>query len=349
MKRAANFNPVYPYGEQALPSTALPPFFSSDGLEEKPGGVLGLKITNPLGFDLDGNLKVKLGDGFSVDVNGALQTSQSITVSSPLAMENDNISLKYGDTLYVDGDNKLQAAKQKPEQTITALAPLQLSNTDQMSLQTGKGLTTQSGQLTLAIDQSLYFTNSNLALKNYTLWTGVETIANAHINSSSLNARVDLVLSKNGDVVHGMVRATGLGAPLLTLNPNNQPTDVSCVVYFNEDGTLNVARSSINKLDFKTNSQAQVNYDPIVMMPNAFYYPRHARNAENSNLRVYEKMPVGMDAYDWPNKFYLLRIKYNAEVENTQDFSIIFNWSRFETAVPKLKTAWGHFSYLTHK
>ena len=76
MKRARledDFNPVYPY-EHYNPLDIpfiTPPFASSNGLQEKPPGVLSLKYTDPL-TTKNGALTLKLGTGLNIDENGDL-------------------------------------------------------------------------------------------------------------------------------------------------------------------------------------------------------------------------------------------------------------------------------------
>uniref|UniRef100_A0AAU6S548 Adenovirus fiber protein n=1 Tax=Rhinolophus ferrumequinum adenovirus TaxID=3140013 RepID=A0AAU6S548_9ADEN len=348
MKRAASFNPVYPFDEQVPPTTTLPPFFSSDGLEEQPGGVLGLKITNPLGFDTDGRLKLKLSDDFSVDVNGALQTSLSLSASAPLELQDNTISLKYGDDIYVDGDGKLQIAKQ---QSLTAQEPLTIEN-DTLSLQTGAGLTTREGQLKLAIDQSLYFTNNNnLAVSHYTMWTGTSNEPNVRIRSPTgeNNAIVNLILNKCGNVVNGMVRISGVKPPLLEVDSVSAP--VVLTLQFFEDGIFNAGISELKgPFGFKVGNEVVNNasFNPILMMPNAHFYPRHSGTLA-SDLRVYDAQKVIVDPERDTGWQFYYRVEYNVDVP-VNGFSIKFTWFKFDnlTAIG-LKSSWCYFSYLTHK
>lgn len=385
MKRTASFNPVYPFEEQTQPNTALPPFFSSDGLEEKPGGTLGLKITNPLGFDLDGNLKLKLGDGMRIDVNGALETDQSLTATNPLEITNDTLSLKMNSSsLFVNGSGELdmihqqtlsaeqplviedEKIKLKTNATLTTnntgqlqinlhgSAPINVTNQNMISLDIDtKGLRIQDGKLKLAVQSPLYMTPDNfLTMETLTMWTGAGEEPNAQMNANQLNARVDLVLTKIGAMVQGMMRVTATGAPLLELDGYATPTDVSCSLFFDDQGVLNTTTSNLKgSFGFKVGSQVSTGYNQnLGFMPNILYYPKHASNLANSNLRVYDKFLIGNHPRDWQNKLLVFRMEYNGFPSNSYTgFSIRFNWSKFESDFKGLKTGWAKFSYLAQQ
>lgn len=328
MKRAANFNPVYPFEEQTQPNTALPPFFSSDGLEEQPGGKLALKITNPLGFDLDGRLKLKLGDGFRLDVNGALENTQTLEAQAPLQLQDEQLSLKFNSSsLFVNGSNELDV---KHQQAVTVQPPLKMEN-DQISLMTNNTLAVENNQLKISLHSAapitisggnyiqfqienkglkieqqklklninldnLFFNEENkLDVRYDTLWTGVITINNAYLIEgtgslpSSANAHVDLVLTKTGPMVHGLFRVSASSSSL----ENKQTGTVHFNLYFDNLGNLRSSTSSLKTLYYKDGVQdvtIPANSKNLHMMPNVVYYPRHQTTGVYSDYRVYERM-----------------------------------------------------------
>lgn len=391
MKRAASFNPVYPFEEQTQPNTALPPFFSSDGLEEKPGGTLGLKITNPLGFDLDGNLKLKLGDGMRIDVNGALENAQTLTANNPLEIRNDTLSLKMNSSsMFVNGSGELdiihqqtltaeapiaieeEKIKLKTDATLAtnssgqlhlnlhASAPISIQNQNVIQLNSdSNGLKVENNQLKLNIASSSLFFNplNELTVRYDTLWTGAGVEANASLKSDSNNAHVDLILAKNGPMVHGMIRITPLGSPV---NGNITEQIIDCYLSFNNRGVLQTGNSSLKSLWYKNGLQnTDADQNNVHLMPNTTYYPRHGRWDDNyNNYRVYERLLVA----NRPNRReaasaginFILQIQYNAFYNNadTSDgFSLLFTFANFDSSANYngLCTSWAHFNYLTQQ
>nr|QYW15042.1 fiber protein [Bat mastadenovirus] len=373
MKRAASFNPVYPFDEQTQPSTALPPFFSSDGLEEQPGGKLALKITNPLGFDLDGHLKLKLGEGMRINVNGALEADQNLSAQDPLSLQNDQLSLKYNSSsMFVNGSGELDIMHQ---QTLTAEAPLAIEedkiklkltaplivkngnlflnlhatapiNLNQNVLQLDveeKGLKIENSKLKLKLQTPLYFTPDNLVgIERLTMWTGTGNDNNIILNrgGTSKNGRVDLVLSKMGDLVHGMVR--------MTANLTST-VDCECMLYFNPDtAEYNVARSDLKEnFGFKIGDQMSTIYNKnLGMVPNILFYPRHTASSED-NWRVYDRHMVGTQLkLIHTNPFILMQIVYNQMPTNDMGFSLYFKWKPTSNT---LQTGWTFFSYVAQQ
>lgn len=372
MKRAASFNPVYPFEEQTQPNTALPPFFSSDGLEEKPGGTLGLKITNPLGFDLDGNLKLKLGEGMRIDVNGALESAQSLTASDPLAITNDTLGLKMNtSSFFVNGSGELDI---KHQQTLTAeqplviedeklklktnatlitnnsgqlqislhgSAPINVTNQNVISLDIDtKGLRIQDGKLKLAVKAPLYLTPDNLlGFEPLTMWTGSDTSNNAILDrGSSKNARLDLILTKQGNMINGMIRVTANLGSIAT---------VDCMIYFDRNGVFQAERSNLKEFGFKINNSISTGYNSnLAMMPNSTYYPRHTDGYEQ-NWRVYDRhmVPVQLRQIN-SNQFYLMQINYNQMSSSDQGYTLFFKW---KPTTNTFQTGWTCFSYLAEQ
>ncbi|AMB43069.1 fiber [Bat mastadenovirus WIV9] len=369
MKRAASFNPVYPFEEQTQPNTALPPFFSSDGLEEKPGGTLGLKITNPLGFDLDGNLKLKLGEGMRIDVNGALENAQTLTASKPLEINsNDELSLKMNtSSFFVNGSGELDIMHQ---QSLSAEAPLAIEQ-DKIVLKINPTLTVRNGQLQISFHASpplnivnqnllqldleqkglkvensmlklklqspLYFTPDNLVgLERFTMWTGNDTSNNAILDrGNNMNARLELILNKVGNLVMGMIRvnANGLGSV----------ANVDCMIYFNSNGVFDATRSNLKSFGFKKNYSIDTNYtENLKMMPDSTFYPRHNASYDQ-NLRVYDRVLAPLNVVSMVNDFYTLKISYNQMQTGDNGYSLYFKWNARATT---FNTTWTMFSYL---
>ncbi|AMB43135.1 fiber [Bat mastadenovirus WIV11] len=371
MKRAASFNPVYPFEEQTQPNTALPPFFSSDGLEEKPGGTLGLKITNPLGFDLDGNLKLKLGDGMRIDVNGALENTQTLTADNPLEISNhDVISLKYNSSsVFVNGSGELdiihqqtltaenpiaiedERIKLKTDATLStnssgqlhlnlhASAPIVLQNQNVIQLNTDtNGLKIENNLLKLNIAGSTLFFNQlhELEVSYDVLWTGAGVEANAAIKSDSPNAHIDLVLAKVGPMVHGKIKVTPLGGPI---NANITQANLECYLKFNNNGVLQGGSSSLKSLYYKNGvHNAEANVDNVRFMPSVAFYPRYNKSQNSDNQRVYDRIlvanrPQRNDAAT-ANINFVMQIQYNAfySTPPASDYSILFTFSNFDSS-----------------
>lgn len=171
MKRARvdeDFNPVYPYDTPNAPVLPFitPPFTSSDGLQEKPPGVLSLNYKNPLTTQ-NGSLTLKLGDGLKVDDEGQL-TSTAVDVTPPLTRENNKLALAYSDPLTVQ-NNSLTLAHSTPF-TITdhslhlqAIAPLTVA-VDGLRLQYAAPLGLVDQTLRMLFSNPLFLQNNFLTL-----------------------------------------------------------------------------------------------------------------------------------------------------------------------------------------
>lgn len=351
MKRAANFNPVYPYEEQTNPNTALPPFFSSDGLEEQPGGKLALKITNPLGFDLDGHLKLKLGSGLRISDGNLEAEAQEVETQDPLQKQGSMITLATDSSLQVK--NGRLAVNFPPKTTMTAQDPLAITD-DLIRLRIGNGLSISDlKQLQVAIDPSLFFSNGILTVPHMTMWTGTSFTPNANFRSTNgqNNAQVDLILNKSGNLVNGMVRITGTGRPIIEVNGNSPP--IVLTLQFLEDGTFNQALSELKgPFGFRVGNEVSndVGYNPLLMMPSAHFYPRHPATPVNKNqLRVFDCDKVVVDPDLNTGWTFYYRVEYNVDVPAT-GFSIRITWFKFNNPADiGLKSSWCYFSYLTHK
>ncbi|AGK27189.1 IV-2 [Simian mastadenovirus C] len=172
MKRARiddDFNPVYPYDQPNAPLLPFitPPFTSSDGLQEKPPGVLSLNYKNPITTQ-NGALTLKIGEGIDINDKGEL-TSNAVSVSPPLSKINNTLSLVYSDPLTVR-ENALHLKTALPislnaarELTLVANAPLATTN-GALQLQSAAPLGVAERTLKLLFSNPLYLQNNFLSV-----------------------------------------------------------------------------------------------------------------------------------------------------------------------------------------
>nr|UZE90296.1 long fiber protein [Human adenovirus 41] len=160
MKRARledDFNPVYPY-EHYNPLDIpfiTPPFASSNGLQEKPPGVLSLKYTDPL-TTKNGALTLKLGTGLNIDENGDLSSDASVEVSAPITKTNKIVGLNYTKPL----------ALRSNALTLSYNAPLNVVNNN-LALNVSQPVTVNANnELSLLIDAPLNADTGTLRLQS---------------------------------------------------------------------------------------------------------------------------------------------------------------------------------------
>lgn len=160
MKRARledDFNPVYPY-EHYNPLDIpfiTPPFTSSNGLQEKPPGVLSLKYTDPL-TTKNGALTLKLGTGLNINENGDLSSDASVEVSAPITKTNKIVGLNYTKPLTLQS-NAL---------TLSYNAPLNVVNNN-LALNMSQPVTVNANnELSLLIDAPLNADTGTLRLQS---------------------------------------------------------------------------------------------------------------------------------------------------------------------------------------
>lgn len=189
MKRSRideDFNPVYPYDTTSTPSVPFvtPPFVSSDGLEEKPPGVLNLRIARPLYFNADKRIALLTGSGLSVNSNGNLEVTQIIQSNPPLDLSNNTLSLNLSSPLEIR-DNTLALAYSEPLRlvdnrltfnftsplhqadgnlTFNYTTPLTVMN-NSLALNYAAPLRLLNNQLTFTVANPFAISNSNLSLK----------------------------------------------------------------------------------------------------------------------------------------------------------------------------------------
>lgn len=157
MKRARideDFNPVYPYEPPYAPIMPFitPPFTSSDGLQEKPLGVLSLNYKDPVTTQ-NGSLTLKLGSGLSVNEQGQL-TSNAGDLEPPLTNVDNKLTLAYADPLTVQ-NNKLSLSHTAPltvsnrSLSLNVTRPLSINENGQLELLSDAPFSTSTGTLRL--------------------------------------------------------------------------------------------------------------------------------------------------------------------------------------------------------
>lgn len=171
MKRARfedDFNPVYPY-EHYNPLDIpfiTPPFASSNGLQEKPPGVLSLKYTDPL-TTKNGALTLKLGTGLNIDKNGDLSSDASVEVSAPITKTNKIVGLNYTKPLALQS-NALTLSYNAPFNVVNnnlALnmsQPVTINANNELSLLIDAPLNADTGTLRLQSDAPLGLVDKTL-------------------------------------------------------------------------------------------------------------------------------------------------------------------------------------------
>lgn len=171
MKRARfedDFNPVYPY-EHYNPLDIpfiTPPFASSNGLQEKPPGVLSLKYTDPL-TTKNGALTLKLGTGLNIDKNGDLSSDASVEVSAPITKTNKIVGLNYTKPLALQ-NNALTLSYNAPFNVVNnnlALnmsQPVTINANNELSLLIDAPLNADTGTLRLQSDAPLGLVDKTL-------------------------------------------------------------------------------------------------------------------------------------------------------------------------------------------
>ncbi|UZE91232.1 L5A fiber-2 [Human adenovirus 40] len=171
MKRARfedDFNPVYPY-EHYNPLDIpfiTPPFASSNGLQEKPPGVLSLKYTDPL-TTKNGALTLKLGTGLNIDKNGDLSSDATVEVSAPITKTNKIVGLNYTKPLALQ-NNALTLSYNAPfnivnnNLALNMSQPVTINANNELSLLIDAPLNADTGTLRLQSDAPLGLVDKTL-------------------------------------------------------------------------------------------------------------------------------------------------------------------------------------------
>nr|WUR08048.1 long fiber [Rhesus adenovirus 71]WUR08072.1 long fiber [Rhesus adenovirus 72]WUR08096.1 long fiber [Rhesus adenovirus 73] len=150
-----DFNPVYPYDPPYAPLMPFitPPFTSSDGLQEKPLGVLSLNYKDPITTQ-HGSLTLKLGNGLNINNQGQL-TATAGEVEPPLTNTNNRLAIAYSEPLTVK-NNRL---------TLSHSAPLTIAN-DSLGIQVSQPMfINANNQLALRADAPLSTSTGSLRLQ----------------------------------------------------------------------------------------------------------------------------------------------------------------------------------------
>lgn len=135
-----DFNPVYPFdpSDTTVVPFVTPPFTTSNGLQEKPPGVLALNYKDPIVTE-NGTLTLKLGDGIKLNAQGQLTASNITKVLEPLTNTTQGLTLSWSAPLAV----KASAL------TLNTKAPLATTD-ESLSLVTAPPITIESSRLGLA-------------------------------------------------------------------------------------------------------------------------------------------------------------------------------------------------------
>ncbi|AEP16425.1 fibre protein [Equine adenovirus 1] len=180
MKRARelppDYDPVYPYGVFSFQVPHLPFFNNMKGLTESPRRTLGVHISPPLSFDSTGAIRLniarglrlqngalapQLGRGLSIDSQGNIQTTDTISFSAPLAKADSGaVTLRIGEGLSVEGD-ALRATPVRVQEPLKKIGDL-------ISLQLGAGLALTGDALTALppqVAEPLQVTNGRVGLR----------------------------------------------------------------------------------------------------------------------------------------------------------------------------------------
>ncbi|ALE30484.1 long fiber [Simian adenovirus 17] len=150
-----DFNPVYPYDPIDAPSIPFitPPFVSSNGLQEKPPGMLSLNYQDPITTQ-NGALTLKLGSGLNINQDGELTSDASVLVTPPITKANNTIGLAFNAPLTLQSDTLNLACN----------APLTVQD-NRLGITYNSPLTLQDSELALAVTPPLDTANNTLALK----------------------------------------------------------------------------------------------------------------------------------------------------------------------------------------
>ncbi|AAL35536.1 pIV [Simian adenovirus 25] len=154
-----DFDPVYPYDADNAPTVPFinPPFVSSDGFQEKPLGVLSLRLADPV-TTKNGEITLKLGEGVDLDSSGKLISNTATKAAAPLSFSNNTISLNMDHPFYTK-DGKLSLQVSPP------LNILRTSILNTLALGFGSGLGLRGSALAVQLVSPLTFdTDGNIKL-----------------------------------------------------------------------------------------------------------------------------------------------------------------------------------------
>ncbi|CAZ68007.1 unnamed protein product [Simian adenovirus 26] len=178
------FDPVYPYDADNAPTVPFinPPFVSSDGFQEKPLGVLSLRLADPV-TTKNGAVTLKLGEGVDLDDSGKLIANTVSKAIAPLSFSNNTISLNMDTPLYTkDGKLSLQVSPPLNILRSTILNTLALAFGSGLGL-SGSALAVQlaspltfddKGNIKITLDRGLHVTTGNAIESNISWAKGIK-------------------------------------------------------------------------------------------------------------------------------------------------------------------------------
>nr|BAD35105.1 fiber protein [Human adenovirus E4] len=178
------FDPVYPYDADNAPTMPFinPPFVSSDGFQEKPLGVLSLRLADPV-TTKNGEITLNLGEGVDLDDSGKLIANTVNKAIAPLSFSNNTISLNMDTPLYTkDGKLSLQVSPPLSILRSTILNTLALAFGSGLGLR-GSALAVQlaspltfddKGNIKITLNRGLHVTTGNAIESNISWAKGIK-------------------------------------------------------------------------------------------------------------------------------------------------------------------------------
>lgn len=205
-----DFNPVYPFNpsDTTIVPFITPPFTTSNGLQEKPPGVLALSYKDPIVTE-NGTLTLKLGDGIKLNAQGQLTASNTAKVLEPLTNTTQGIKLSWSAPLAVRASAL----------TLITKAPLVTAD-ESLSLVTTPPITVESSRLGLATIAPLSLDGGgNLGLD-------LSAPLDVSNNNLHLTTEAPLVVNSGGALTVATTEPLGVRNNTLTLS-TTEPLTVS--------------------------------------------------------------------------------------------------------------------------
>ena len=220
MKRARASTPdlVYPFDEGFV--TPMPPFLDAGSGLEVSGLKLAVKSIPPLGTK-NNALTVKIGPGLSINNNGELVSSSSVTaqppldnsggslqlnISDPLDVVNNKLTVKTGNGLQLDSNNALMV------KTTSALS----NSTDGLAINTTAPINVSGGTLSLNVSNNFSVSQGSLTLTRPSLPLQVGSQGQIELLSSNAFSTTGGVLD-----LHPPTAPLTITSGSLTLNTDN--------------------------------------------------------------------------------------------------------------------------------
>ncbi|AAS10456.1 fiber [Simian adenovirus 24] len=190
-----DFDPVYPYDADNAPTVPFinPPFVSSDGFQEKPLGVLSLRLADPV-TTKNGEITLKLGEGVDLDSSGKLISNTATKAAAPLSFSNNTISLNMDTPLYTK-DGKLSLQVSPPLNILKST----ILNTLAVAYGSGLGL---SGGTALAVQLASPLTFDEKGNIKINLASGPLTVDASRL---SINCKRGVTVTTSGDAIESNI------------------------------------------------------------------------------------------------------------------------------------------------